>query len=199
MKIYHFRTQVRFCINGSLGWCLVIAQIYPNPDSLSSTGQSKITQCCLSNPEEHGYIIHMNLSKTIYILYHNMNIYFYCIVTIHDTMKINICTYLTGHNISIWQMCNPQFVWGSNCWESSFSLLPMMTSSNGNNFRLLALCVKNSLVTGEFPLQRPVIRSFDVFFDQRLNKWLSKQSWGRWFEKSSCRSWRHCTELHQTD
>ena len=40
---------------------------------------------------------------------------------------------------------------------------------------LLALCAKNSLVTGEFPLQRPVTQSLDVFFDLHLNKWLSKQ------------------------
>ena len=30
---------------------------------------------------------------------------------------------------------------------------------------LLALCAGNSPVTGEFPSQRPVTRSFDVFFD----------------------------------
>ena len=47
---------------------------------------------------------------------------------------------------------------------------------------LLALCVGNSLVTGKFLSQRPVIRSFDVFFDLWLNKKLSKQSWGWWFE-----------------
>ena len=35
---------------------------------------------------------------------------------------------------------------------------------------LLALCAGNSPVTGEFPSQRPVTRSFDVFFDLRLNK-----------------------------
>ena len=39
---------------------------------------------------------------------------------------------------------------------------------------LLALCVGNSLITGEFPSQRPVARSFDVFFDLRLNKRLGK-------------------------
>ena len=33
----------------------------------------------------------------------------------------------------------------------------------------------NSLVTCEFPSQRPVTRSFYVFFDQRQNKRLSKQ------------------------
>ena len=41
---------------------------------------------------------------------------------------------------------------------------------------LLALCVVNSPVTSEFPSQRPVVRSFDVFFDLRLKKRLSKQS-----------------------
>ena len=42
---------------------------------------------------------------------------------------------------------------------------------------LLAICAGNSPVPGEFPTQRPVTRSFDVFFDLRLNKRLSKQSW----------------------
>ena len=43
---------------------------------------------------------------------------------------------------------------------------------------LLAFCAGNSLVTGEFLAQRPVTRRFDIFFDLRLNKRLSKQSWG---------------------
>ena len=40
---------------------------------------------------------------------------------------------------------------------------------------LLALCAGNSPVPGEFHAQRPVTRSFDVTFDLRLNKRLSKQ------------------------
>ena len=40
---------------------------------------------------------------------------------------------------------------------------------------LVALCVGKSPVTGEFPSQRPVMRSFDVFFDLHFNKRLSKQ------------------------
>ena len=56
---------------------------------------------------------------------------------------------------------------------------------------LLAICAENSPVPGEFPAQRPVTRSFDVFFDLRLNKRLSKQSWGWWFETISCSLWRH--------
>ena len=59
---------------------------------------------------------------------------------------------------------------------------------------LLALCEGNSPVTGEFPTQRPVTRNFDVFFDLRLNKRLSKQSWGWWFQTSSRPLWRHCND-----
>ena len=33
---------------------------------------------------------------------------------------------------------------------------------------LLVLCAGNSSVTGEFPAQMPVMRSFDIFFDLRL-------------------------------
>ena len=42
------------------------------------------------------------------------------------------------------------------------------------------------------PLTKPVTRSFDVFFDLRLDKRLSIQSRGWWFETPSCSLWRHC-------
>ena len=60
---------------------------------------------------------------------------------------------------------------------------------------LLALCAGNSPVTGEFPAQRPVTRSFDAFFDLRQNKRLSKQSRGWWFETPSRSLWCHCNVL----
>ena len=60
---------------------------------------------------------------------------------------------------------------------------------------LLALCAGNSPVTGEFPSQRPVRRSFlEVFIDLRLNKRLSKQSWGRWYKTPLRWLWRYCNE-----
>ena len=78
-----------------------------------------------------------------------------------------------------------------------FNFLPLSShSDNGSNFRiyqpwwrhqmetfsaLLAFCAGNSPVTGEFPSQRPATRGFDVFFDLRLNKRLSKQSRRRGF------------------
>ena len=80
----------------------------------------------------------------------------------------------------------------------------VMTSSNENTWwrhhmktfsALQALCAGNSPVTGEFPAQRPVTRSFDVFFDLRLNKLLSKQSWGRWSETQSSPLWRHSNDF----
>ena len=61
---------------------------------------------------------------------------------------------------------------------------------------LLVLCAGNSPVSGEFPSQRPVTRSFDVFFDLRSNKRLTKQSWGWWFEtpSPSLYAWCYCTQ-----
>ena len=59
---------------------------------------------------------------------------------------------------------------------------------------LLAICTGNSPVPGEFHTQRPVTRSFDAFFDPRLNKPLSKQSWGWWFETLSRPLWHHSND-----
>ena len=56
---------------------------------------------------------------------------------------------------------------------------------------LLAICAGNSPVPGEFPTQRPVTRSFDVYFDLSPNKRLRKQLWGWWFETQSRPLWRH--------
>ena len=67
-----------------------------------------------------------------------------------------------------------------------------MTASYRNIFRVTGLCAENSPITGEFPAQRPVTRSFDAFFDLRLNKQLSKQSWGWWFETPLL--WRRCDD-----
>ena len=60
---------------------------------------------------------------------------------------------------------------------------------------LLAFCAGNSSVTDEFPAQRPVTRSFDVFLDLRLNQQLGKQRIRRWFETPLRSLWRHCNEL----
>ena len=51
----------------------------------------------------------------------------------------------------------------------------MMTSSNGNIFRVTGPLCGEFTGPGEFTAQKPVTRSFYAFFDLRLNKPLSKQ------------------------
>ena len=72
------------------------------------------------------------------------------------------------------------------------SLVPWWRHQMETFFEWLALCAGNSLVTGEFPSQRPVTWIFDVFFDLRLNKRLCKPSGRRWFDTPSRSLWRHC-------
>ena len=44
---------------------------------------------------------------------------------------------------------------------------------------ILAICAGNSPVTGEFPVQRAVTRSFDVLFDLLLmNVWVNNREAG---------------------
>ena len=80
-----------------------------------------------------------------------------------------------GARAIYWDVCN--VAWWRHQMES-FSAL-------------LAICAGNSPVPGEFPAQRPVTRSFDLFFHLCPNKRLSKQSWGWWFETPSRPLWRH--------
>ena len=72
---------------------------------------------------------------------------------------------------------------------------PMMMSSNGNIFCVTGPLCGEFTGPGEFPTQRPVTRSFDVFFDLGLNKRLNKHSWGWWFEMLSWSLWRHHNAL----
>ena len=88
-------------------------------------------------------------------------------------------------------MLYPHYVkwWeGLHWWPVCVS---MMTSSNGNIFRVTGPMCGEFTGPGEFPAQWPVTRSFDVFFDLRLNKRLSKQPWGWWFETPAWSLWRH--------
>ena len=47
---------------------------------------------------------------------------------------------------------------------------------------------------GEFPLQKATTRSFDVFFDLRLNRRVNKQSCGQWFDTPLRSLWRQCND-----
>ena len=91
---------------------------------------------------------------------------------------------------------------GSNQWHVGYGVGNTEKQHFGTWWRhlmetfsaLLVVCVRNSPVIGEFPSQRPVTRSFDVSLICALNKRLSEQSWGWWFETPSQSLWRHCHE-----
>ena len=68
-----------------------------------------------------------------------------------------------------------------------------LTENKSTSLRLMSWCCQTvshylnifrvtGHLCGEFPAEGPVTRSYDVFFDLRLNKRLSKQSWGWWFK-----------------
>ena len=57
---------------------------------------------------------------------------------------------------------------------------------------VLAPCEGNPPVTGGFASERPMAQSFDLFFDLRLNKRLSKQSKILWFDTPSRSLWHIC-------
>ena len=57
---------------------------------------------------------------------------------------------------------------------------------------LPTLCAGNNRSPVNSPHKGQWREVFGVFFDLHLNKRLSKQSWRRWFETSSCSLWRHC-------
>ena len=117
-----------------------------------------------------------------------------------------ICVRYLMHFVSTWLSWhgNAFHTTGFLCWEffcyrwitlarrSSWPSTSWWRHQMETFSALLTSCAGNSPVTGEFPSQRSLTRSFDVFFDLRPNKRLSKQSWCLWFETPSWSLWRHC-------
>ena len=110
--------------------------------------------------------------------------------------SINLCTYLEGHKtkLNVKHSSAHKLV---NIYLTRYvcNFRIIMTSSNWNIFHGTGpLC-------GEFTGHRCILLTeasdagFDVFFDLRLSKRLSKQSWGWWFETPSRSLFRHCNEL----
>ena len=138
------------------------------------------------------------------VLWHKMHVH---VVALHCGKKHNFdVTRVTGFPSQKAGNGEPWCLFCWSCWTNSNRYANdfrrqhahgtfMMTSSNGNIFRVTTHLCGNSPFRGEFPAQRPVTRSLDVFFDLRFYKRLSKQSWGRWFETPSRPLWRHCDDV----
>ena len=142
-----------------------------------------LPQCQWNNPDAYGKIGHYqtttkhNTALTLWII---NEIYMYCRYneSCPCAIKPNIAVvFLTKDSKCFFAVSNRFLSWWRHQMETFAAVL--------------AICAGNSPVPGEFPTQRPVTRSFDVYFDLRPNKRLSKQWWGWWFETQSCPLWRH--------
>ena len=86
----------------------------------------------------------------------------------------NTSIYLLYHlrHLGKWSLCirdEELYVVTYRLFYGVLLLLNMMTSSNGNFFRVTGPLCGEFTGPGEFPTQRPVTRSFDVYFDLRPN------------------------------
>ena len=132
--------------------------------------------CLVSNPDEYGYINHISLPRKAKESFQEG------ITCFQNVIKITKIANIDSYEMDVLLFYN--FIWYT-WWRHQ-----METFS-----ALLALCAGDSPVTGEFPAQRLVTWSFDVFSDIRLNKRLSKQSWGWWLEMPSSSLWHHCNDI----
>ena len=80
-------------------------------------------------------------------------------------------------------------------WPDWIYLATMMTSSYGNIFRVIGSLWGEFTGHRWFLLNKPVTRSFDVFFEMCLNKRWNKPSRCWWFETPSRLLWRQCNDF----
>ena len=122
----------------------------------------------------------------------NYNHYYLDNGSLHSMMLWVILPHGKCYNLTVWTewtLDSTLIVYANTWWRHQME--PFSA--------LLDICAGNLPVPGEFPAQRTVTRSFDVFFDLRQYKRPSKQSWGWWFETTSRPSWRHCNKINQYD
>ena len=97
------------------------------------------------------------------------------------------CQFFSNNSCKVFKFSNLSV--SGRCYTNSKFRVFMVTSSNGNIFCVTGHLCGEFTGTGEFPVQRPVTGSCDVFFDLRLNKRLSKQSWGAHYDVTVM--WKH--------
>ena len=98
------------------------------------------------------------------------------------------------HNVSVSSIRNRHLISNTTTPQNGVWWCHQMETFSA----LLAFCAGNSPVTGDGHRWIPRTKASDeelwcfLWFDLRLNKRLSKQSWGWWFETPSRSLWRHC-------
>ena len=115
--------------------------------------------------------VHLNKTATrILRLNRNIDLLLYCTIAIRyiiihwpiEAWNLNKRKSIGG--ISEWTILNE-----NACILIQISLRPWWRHQMETFSALLVLCERNPPVTGVFPSQRPVTRSFGVFFDVRMN------------------------------
>ena len=108
--------------------------------------------------------------KWRHLRYDGHGAFFECFISNHGKLEQKVAISQKGFNASkLLTMVN---IWGENNIQTPWWRHQKETFSES-----LAICAGNSPVTGEFPAQKAVTQNFDVFFDLRLIKRLSKQWW----------------------
>ena len=99
-------------------------------------------------------------------------------------------------NLIVWNFFHENIgtvVWVEKHWLNYWLILPWWRHQMETFSALLALCgIYRSPVNS--PHKGQWRGALIFFFDLRLNKRLSKQSWGWWFETPPCSLWRHCND-----
>ena len=133
-------------------------------------------------------ILHNLHAKVCFIFYLRVCVYIYIYILFrrycqHLYIHINFALFITvtsHERLHLHCLSNP---------------LLRRTSKKISKLRIPGTLWWKPSMIGGFPPQWPVKRSFDVFFDQRLNKQLSEQSSRRLFETPSISLWPHHNEL----
>ena len=128
---------------------------------------------------DHLYKCHQGPYVTIYCCFLNV-----CITEMAD----RVCRHLNGCRTGVYNLhWRSSKIWNKQTTRINRSKI---FSDGWPGPRPLRL-PSNVMTTREFPAQRPVTWSFDVFFDLRLNKRMG-EPWGWWHETQSRPLWRHC-------
>ena len=142
-------------------------------------------------------------------LYEPMTIYFIDVYRVDSRFAPSQWeTALLCNNVAYWLGANlesswvyifsyiTQPLWDNSWWPQYICVHKpnhhcLMTSSNGYFPHYYWSFVRGTTGHRCIPIMKAVVRNFDVFFDLRLNKRLSKQSTRQWFERPSRSLWRH--------
>ena len=119
----------------------------------------------------------------------------YCVLAIKRAMFYTKAIYMETRIRTVYTLVyDEKFSW-FYCVLFGFCFITWWRHQTLKKIRATALCEGNLPVTSGFPSQRPVTRSFEVFFHLRLNKRINKQSRHWWFEPPSRSLWRHCNVI----